>query len=288
MKKLLTILLAIILVFSLSACSEELTGNENGELSDKEENESSKLTTNILSHIDDWEYVCDDFTKNYTYDDIEVTGISLYLADTQGEYYFAAIYTVPNQRVVITYHQVFYVTESAFDYVYGSEYSAQDITVKNCKLLSMQILSNNSNKEELVQKLVEEGLETERKYFEEINLNDSNIINLTDDEVKLFNNMCSAITMLEYYETSDGNQIPLSQIEYYVLENGACEVLMKYEAAPIYSVKGYFIDENGYEELLDLEISRLENTSNKIWLDWNIEWTTEKKEFVLKKAISEK
>lgn len=283
---------------TLTSCGDTSLGNKNdNNIKENDITSSSKLTENIITHIEEWEYACDSFTQNYTYDDVETTGICLYSADKKGEYYFEALYTMPSDGVhaTTTYHRIYYITDSTFQYVYGSEYSADDETVKNYRVLAMQFPSKNSDKTEYVEKMVNEGLSAEDKYLNEIHLNETDTIVLTDEQNLLFNNMYNAIKELEYYEPNYSGyrpQVPLAKIEYYNLGNGTCEVLLYhgYTGENIVSSffeGGYLIDENGYSRLSYDDEEKLENTSNTSKIEWNVDWTEEKKEYVLKKAIYE-
>lgn len=281
--------------------TEKNEPSNSSELTEKNDpSESSKLAENIIANIDKWEYVCDNYTKKYTYDDIEATEMILYSTGKQGEYYFSALYALPiGTNTYKTYHQIFLITDYKFEYVYSSEYSAEDKTVANCKVLSIQFTQkgvNKNDKKECINKLADAGLASEKKYFNEITLNDTEPIEMNIEQDKLFNNMYAAIKELEYYDprvSGSTVRVPLARIEYYDFGNGTCEMLLYhgYTSENIvgasFYVGGYLVDENGYSRLSYDDESKLKNTSKTIKLKWNVEWTVEKKEYILKQSISQ-
>lgn len=299
MKKILLSFFAVLMMMLLASCGNlSLENNYGDHTKENDAYPSSMLSENIVSHIEEWKYACDSFTMNYTYDEIEASGLCLYSANKKGEYYFGALYTMPNDRVVTTYHRIYYVTDSTFQYVYGGEYSATDTTVKNYRVLSIQITPKGSDKTQYVDTMVNEALLAEEKYLNEITLNETEPITLNNEQILLFNHMYAAIKELEYYEPNYSGyrpQVPLAKIEYYNLGNGVCEALLHHgytsENANVVSssfyVGGYRINENGYSKLSDADESRLENTSKTVKLEWNVDWTEAKKEYMLKKSIYE-
>lgn len=284
-KTIILIITITLMLSTLTACEEKTTV----ETTEKEKN-NSLLTENIMNNIDSWGTISDDFTKQYTYDEIPATMFYLYSAGIQGKYYFGASYGMPSDGVhgMTIYHKIFSVTETTFKFIYGNEYSANDPTVRDCKLLSAQVASSkDADKREYIEKLVLDGLTAEEKYFKEINLNSTDTIELSSEQTALFNNMYTAILELE----KNQDRGPLAKIKYYDLGNGSCEVLFyyggtnEYVTAAAYVIIGYSIGQDGYERLSNTAENRLKNTTNIKTLKWNVDWTSEKKEYELKQSI---
>lgn len=285
------ILIFMIILSCFSSCGE--TGGNTG----KESFTNTQLAENILKHIDEWEIICDSYTKNYTYDDVEATGMCLYTANTQGRYYLGVLYTIKtnisyNSYTQRTYQRVYSVTDSKFQYMYGSEYSTTDKTVKNYELLSYVTFSSKEpSKKERVKQLAHEGLEAEQKYFKEITLGETSTITLSRKQQQLFDNMYKAIKSLEYYDPRSANStsVPLAKIEYYITGSGECEALLYHgystELGGSYYVGGYLMNDEGHRRLSYSDEEKLENTSKLIKLEWNVKWTEEKKEYMLKQSI---
>lgn len=260
----------------------------------------TKIVNIIMDNIDQWETVSDEFTRKYTYDDVEATGISLYNAGQQGEYYLGITYTIIYNRsgtsyLSLAYHRIFYVTENEFRYEYGDEVSMNDRTIKYQHFFGTQYFSYFDNKRDCVVELIESCLENEKAYFDEINLYPDETIELSNEEYSLYYNMHSAIQELEYYEPrSSGSDVllPLVRIAYYDLGDGKCEALLYYGSIIGNSfsgyVVGYAINEEGYSKLSNEGQERLENTSKTVKLNWNVEWTVEKEQYMLQKSITER
>ncbi len=295
MKKICSLILMTVVLCGFLSCGETEGGAQ------KEKYANTKLAENILKHIDDWEYICDGYTKKYTYDDVEATGLCLYTANTQGKYYLGVLYTIKtnisyNSYTQRTYQRVYSITDSKFQYMYGNEYSAKDKTVEKYELLSyVTFSSKDSSKDSRIKQLAHDGLEAEKKYFKEITLNGADTITLTKKQQQLFDNMYESIKSLEYYDprSAGSSSIPLAKIKYYILEDGECEVLLYHGYSTEYGdsyygsyyVGGYLMNDEGYRRLSNSDQDKLENTSKIITLNWNVKWTEEKKVYMLKQSI---
>lgn len=260
---------------------------------------NSVLAQNIMNNVEQWEFVSDDFTRMYTYDDVAASGVSLYInKGEQGVYYFEVHYSVKTGTYTSSHFKMYIVSETQFAETYHPfykyDYQGGVITTNAqwYKELSVKAFRQYNDKADAINELVTEALKEEAKYLEEINLNTTEEIVLSDVENQLFNNMQSAISKLEKYDVEDKGIIiaPLDRIKYYDFGDGSCEALFYYQPEGFYSfwMLGYDIDSGGYREMSTSEENRLENTSNLKYLDWNVEWTDEKKEYMLKKAISKK
>ncbi|MBQ8174046.1 MAG: hypothetical protein IJ009_01450 [Clostridia bacterium] len=291
MKKITIILLitaTVLCSFLLSSCDENGTNTTS-------ETPNTQLAENILQHIEEWEYVCDSCTKKYTYDDVEASSLHLYTTNTRGEYYLGVVYQIKTNDTGSSYilrscQRMYFVTDTIFNYLYSSEYSVEDRIVEECELLSWVYVS--TDKPEYIKQLAYNGLEAEKEYFEEITLSNPDTISLTSEQQQLFDNMYATIKELEYYEPRNSGYrplVPLAQIEYYILGNGRCEALLYHgyttEYGGSYYVGGYSIDSLGHQRLSNAAEDRLENSSKTIKLNWNVDWTDEKKIYMLKQSI---
>ena len=296
---LVTIIALIFVLCTLSACKHNLNSlkeqveSPNSALVQQVESPNPALVQNIMNNIEKWEYVSDSYTQRYTYDNVESDGYCLYTKGEQGVYYFGAQYTIKSGNLLIPHERIFIATDTQFEYMISINDSVNRELLQDYKLLNFQVYTKGNDRKECIETLVIEGLKAEEEYFKEINLNTTSDIILTEEQNKLYNNMYFAILELEQYDpriSGNRTKMPLAKIEYYNLGNGSCEMLL-YHGYTIgnsgsFYVGGYLVNENGYKKLGYDDEEKLKNTSGTKKLDWNIDWTTEKKEYMLKKSIS--
>ena len=285
-------IIVMIILFSLQSCANKSNINDNK----KDSMVGTELVDNILDHIHEWEYISDSFTTQYTYDDVEATGMWLCSANTRGNYYLRIIYTIKtdvsfNSYIERNYQRVYFVTNNEFRYMFGEELSSKDTTLKDTELLSDTYFSKKASKSEKIKNLISDGLKEEEKYFKEITLSNPDTITLNVEQQKLFDNMWAFIKEMEYYEPRRSGYrplVPLAEIEYYI-NHTSCEVLLYHgysgEYGGSYYVSGYSVDDGGWDRLSDAQEDRLENTSKTTVLNWNVKWTEEKKMYALKQSI---
>lgn len=307
MKKLFAII--FVLSIMLSACSAPPTSNDstqpdiieestttpnyvpttttNPEPTTEENNDTinSRLFNVMMDNRDEWEYTCDSYTQAYTYDPVKASTVYFYLSPDYTEYYIGVLYVPPVPPYTVSHHRVFLLTEDSLEFLYAGKYTDEDETVKTCKFLAAESYMGIDDFEETTKKLIDNALVAEKKFIDNISLNNPNPITLSENESILFNNIYAAIGNLEYHYSGDDKRMSLTKIEYYIFDNLACDVLLTYESVPYVYVTGYRIDGTVCTELSEREISILEN-SKKDSTSWDVEWTSEKKEYKLKQAIS--
>lgn len=246
------------------------------------------LFKTLMDNIEQWGLVSDEFSQKYTYDDVSARSAALYTAGTLGEYYFVVYYSIKTGYNEITmYNRIYYVNSDGEFYYWTNDGTA----LANYRYFSTNgLLSGEEIDSAAVRALIDTTLLEEKKYFDEIYLYPDEIIELTDQEEKLFNNMYSAIIELEYY-TYNREELPLLSFEYYYLGNGKCEAVLFHgtrvtpTSATGYTT-GYRIDDFGYSQLSNSEKEKVQNTTNTIKVEWNVEWSMDKKQYMLKKAIA--
>ena len=275
---------------TLSACKQGINSPQ-----EQPDSPNPELLQNIMDNIEKWEYVCDSYTQRYTYDNVESDSYCLYTKGEQGVYYFGAQYTIENGNLLIPHERIFIVTDVQFEYMISINDSVNRELLQDYKLLNFQVYTKGSDRKECIKTLVVEGLKAEEEYFKEINLETNEKIVLSDEENKLFSNMYNAILELEQYESrSSGSgdiKIPLAKIKYYDLGNGKCEALFyygftsEYFSSSSFIVAGYLINQEGFSTLSYSDEQKLKNTSNIKSLEWNIDWSNDKKEYMLKQSI---
>ncbi len=293
------VLMAIL--FVLSACTNESSveggsalENDNDVEYMSEEEDKPVLYDIIVSNMDDWEFASDEVTQEFTYDKVECTQLRLSTGNTQGEYCLVAIYVPTDAGGFSTCQRIYYISNGQMNYEYSNILRSDDFILNNYTTLFIQSITPGGDKLVEVENLVNEALLAEEKYYSEIALGHTEDIELTDEEIKLYQNLYKTILELEYDEDSN----LLVEINCYSLGGGKCEAMFNYGIIwygeteyisygdkSIRSYLGYSIDENGYDRLSYDEEKRLRNTTNIITIDWNPDWTTEKKEYTLKEAI---
>lgn len=154
-KQFLIMLLCITLVVvSFTACEGNTTAKGK---EDYEAESDSVLVDNIMSDIDLWEYVSDDYTKETTPREIEVSELYLFAGENQGEYYFVTGYSVPRSYSTNElYGKMFYLTEDSFEYICTSNDSKYKTMTKTKQFLGTESIPDDAeNKEKYVENLIE-------------------------------------------------------------------------------------------------------------------------------------
>ncbi len=292
MRKVSFLIVAFILLFNICPLGKKAKNNSDVQVSVQQTREGV-FADIIMGNISDWECVSDEYTREHTFDELDVSAFYLFSTDKQNEFYFVTGYTLKNQGSVgfgsdFSYGRVYYLTESSFEYMYNSGDAEYYEMVKSSRLFGSETFPpETEDKREVVESFLAKTLLEADKYYAEINLGETETISLSKDDTELFNNMHNTIAELEIY-VENSYDLPLAKIKYYNLGDGKCEALFYYGSnlTGYYTVVGYYIDENGYSDLSDEDEEKLENTTDIETLEWNTDWTDEKKEYMLKKSIA--
>lgn len=291
MRKVSFLIVACIVLFSICPLGKKDSISADVKMEAPKTRETV-LADNIMRNIDSWEHVSDDYTREHTYDELDVSAFYLFATDTQDEYYFVTGYGLKNEGSVgfgssFSYGRVYYLTEDTFEYLYNSGDAEYYTMIENSRLFGSETFPPEmEDKGEYVQSFLEKTLAEADKYYAEINLGETQALTLSNEDTELFNNMYGFISAHEEYPENH-YVLSLAKIKYYDLGNGKCEMLLYYgsNVTGYYTIIGYCVDDNGYSELSDEDETKLENTTSIEVLEWNIDWTDEKKEYMLKESI---